>query len=172
MKTNRDFKCPQILFLLLSTLLNLQAFTQDAFTKSESGTIQLKPNFTAITVKNIDSSIAWYKKTLGLVQRNRVDSEERGFKQAVLTGSGIMIELVELKLMLSPQECLKDHQKGTELLGYYKFGFVVMEFDVWIKQLELLGVSFWGKVVTDEVSGQRTFLIADPDGNLIQFFDS
>ena len=45
---------------------------------------EFKPYFSAIIVGNIDSSISWYKKVLGLELRNRTDSPERGFIQANL----------------------------------------------------------------------------------------
>lgn len=164
MKNNNLFLCP--LFLIIFTYCSI-SFSQE----SAPPAFELKPYFAAITVENIDSSITWYKQVLGLELRNRVDSPERGFIQAILTGNGLSIELVELKSMVKPADCLKNLEKGTELIGFYKIGFVVEDFDNWVKFLEERSANFYGSVVTDKISNQRTFLISDSDGNLLQFFD-
>ena len=131
----------------------------------------VKPYFAALVVTNIDNSIDWYKDIFGLELRNRVDSPERGFRQANLYSEFMLIELVELKSMLTPEEVLKDKTKGTELTGYYKMGFIVDDLEEWHSHLEKKQVRFEGRVVTDSQTGEKTFLINDPDNNLIQFFE-
>lgn len=59
----------------------------------------------------------------------------------------------------------------TRLQGFFKFGLQVAQFDDWMTHLEKAGVTFHGRVVNDPVSGKRTVLIKDPDGNRIQFFE-
>jgi hypothetical protein len=73
--------------------------------------------------------------------------------------------------MVTQDEVLKDKATGTELTGYYKIGFIVDDFQGWHNHVEKKQVRFEGRVVTDPQTGKKTFLINDPDNNLIQFFE-
>lgn len=130
-----------------------------------------KPLFTAIMVENIDSSVSWYGKVLNLKQRNRVDNAARGFKQVIMQDKGIMIELVQLDKAVSGDSILSTYPRGSALMGFYKFGMMVSNIDAVFQQLHAMAVNVHGKMVSDPVSGKKTFIIADPDGNLIQFFE-
>lgn len=130
-----------------------------------------QPSFAAITVANIDSSINWYAKMLNLQTRNRVDNAEKGFKQAILVNKETMIELVELEAGISLDSLLSIHPKGTYAHGYYKFGFTVSNIEAVHSKFALMKVNFIGRMVSDPVSNKKTFLVADPDGNLVQFFE-
>jgi catechol 2,3-dioxygenase-like lactoylglutathione lyase family enzyme len=148
-------------FLLFVALFQKESSAQTTFT----------PSFTALTVKNIDSSIQWYKEVLVLRMRNRVDSAERGFKQAVLINDKIMIELVELVKGISPDSLLTHYPKGTRIQGIIKFGFTVPAIDELYNKFQAKGLKLFGKMVTDPVNQKKTFLLEDPDGNLVQFFE-
>ena len=143
-------------------------FTLSFTAKAQKASFQ--PLYTAINVTNIDSSIRWYTKVLNLTLRNRVDSETRGFKQAVLVDKGIMIELVELKKVVSVDSLLKTQPPGTRTLGFSKFGFIVPQIDALFERFSTMSLAFHGKMVVDPVNNKKTFIVADPDGNLIQFF--
>jgi len=147
-----------ILFFLFSFATNAQK-------------VELKPAFTALVVANVDTSISWYSKVLNLKVRNRVDNAERGFKQVILQNPEIMIELVELNKAISQDSLLRQFPQGTRIIGINKFGFTVSDIDVMHKNLKSKKVSFFGQMVTDPISKKRTFLITDPDGNLVQFFE-
>jgi hypothetical protein len=149
-----------ILFILL-------AFTLGA----RSQKLKLEPLFAAVVVKNIDSSMAWYSKVLGLELRNRVDNAGRGFKQAVLINKDIMIELVELTKFVSQDSLLRAQPVGTRILGYNKFGFAVKNIDALYQRFSAMQLKFYGTMVTDPVNKKKTFLLSDPDGNLVQFFE-
>ena len=147
-------------------LLSLLYFSADC------QNLKFQPFFTAITVKNIDSSINWYTKVLDLKIRNRVDNDTRGFKQAILINNNIMIELVELKKSISADSLLLTQSPGTQVLGIYKFGFTVPKIDSLFQHLTAMAITFHGKMVVDPVNNKKTFLVSDPDGNLIQFFEN
>lgn len=133
--------------------------------------IKVQPYFSAIMVSNVEQSIQWYSNVFGLTVRNRFDSEERGYKQVIMHSPEMLIELVEMKSKVTEEEALKDKPKGTAVIGFSKFGFTVTQFDELHKVLTDKKVIFAGRTVTDSVSGKRTFLIRDPDNNLLQFFE-
>ena len=132
---------------------------------------EAKPYFSAIVVKNIDSSIAWYKKILKLELRNRTDAPERGFIQANLHNKEMLIELIQVDSSLAEEVILKDQPPRTRIRGFMKAGFIVKDIDGLFKQLKDQNIKFTGRMVTDPVNNKKTFLINDPDDNLVQFFE-
>jgi catechol 2,3-dioxygenase-like lactoylglutathione lyase family enzyme len=132
---------------------------------------EFKPYFSAIVVKNIDSSLAWYKKVLGVELRNRTDAPERGFIQANLHNKEMLIELIQVVGSLSKEKILNDQPPKTGIQGYMKFGFVVKDIDGLFNRLKAENIKFTGRMVTDPVNNKKTFLVNDPDDNLIQFFE-
>jgi len=130
------------------------------------------PYFSAVIVEDIDISIEWYSEVLGFEEIDRIDSEERGFSQANLRRGDALIELIQLENSLSPQDLLEDKARGTRINGFFKFGFSVKDFDLWVDHFEKSNVEFRGVVVEDPDSGKRMVIILDPDGNRIQLFES
>ena len=145
-----------ILFVLVAGAVNAQ---------------DMKPYFSAIVVSNIDSSISWYKKILGLQLRNRTDAPERGFIQANLHNKEMLIELIQVDSSLSGSKILENHPPRTRIRGFMKFGFYVKDIESLYKQLKDQNIKFTGRMVADPVNNKKTFLINDPDDNLIQFFE-
>lgn len=132
---------------------------------------ELKPYFSAVVVNNIDISIPWYKKVLGLELRNRTDAPERGFIQANLFNDQVLIELIQVDSSLSQSSVLEKHPPRTRIRGFMKFGFHVKDIDGVYQRLKDQNIKFTGRMVTDPVNNKKTFLINDPDDNLIQFFE-
>jgi len=132
---------------------------------------KLQPYFAAAIVANIDSSISWYCNMLDLKQRNRFNNAERGYKQAILFNASTMIELVELAKGIPKDSLIKPYPQGSQGMGFSKFGFLVSDIDAIHSELEVKNAVFLGRMVTDGISKKRTFLIIDPDGNMIQFFE-
>ena len=150
----------KLFFILLIIIVSLASHAQD-----------FNPSFSAVVVSNIDSSIAWYKKVLGLELRNRTDAPERGFIQANLFNKEMLIELIEVDSSLSEKTILKNHPSRTRIRGFMKIGFSVKDIDGLFALLKQQNIKFTGRMVTDPINNKRTFLINDPDDNLIQFFE-
>ena len=132
---------------------------------------KVTPYFAALVVSNIDSAIHWYTHYLPLKLRNRVDNPQRGFKQANVENEDILIELVELKSSVMHDDAVKSLPQGTRVVGFDKLGFWVADFDACYKEMQSKNARFLGRVVADQVSGKRMFIVTDPDGNLVQFFE-
>lgn len=131
----------------------------------------LKPYFSAVIVSNIDSSVSWYSKVLGLQIRNRTDAPERGFRQVNLFKDGLLIELIQVDSSLSEEKILEKHPLKTRIRGFAKFGLTVKNIDSLFSKLKEQNIKLTGRMVTDPINNKKTFLINDPDDNLIQFFE-
>lgn len=132
---------------------------------------KIKPYFSAIFVSNIDSSIAWYNKTLGTSLRDLTDTPERGVIQANLFNKNMLIELIQLTPSIAVDSILKNYPPRTKIRGFVKAGFIVTDIDDLWNRLKKEKTKFEGRMVTDRISNKKTFLVKDPDDNLIQFFE-
>ncbi|MFT4662090.1 MAG: hypothetical protein ACI8XB_002378 [Patiriisocius sp.] len=81
-----------------------------------------------------------------------------------------MIELIELDVALKLDRDLANYSSKTRVIGIFKTGFQVSDFDAWITHLTNEKVKFHGNIVSDDISGNRMAIILDPDGNRIQKF--
>jgi catechol 2,3-dioxygenase-like lactoylglutathione lyase family enzyme len=157
-------KCNSIYFLFLVTS-GISCFGQS------TSSFDPKPYSYAIVVQDIDVSIGWYQSVFGFKLRNRNDRPERGSKIAVLQSGDALLELIEVKTLLSRDSILHGAPERTLIQGFTKIGFKVSNLDASHKRLEESKVKFFGAVYVDSFSKKRSFLISDPDENIIQIFE-
>lgn len=131
----------------------------------------IEPYFSAVIVKNIDSSVKWYTTVLELDILKRLESEEDGYKIVILGKADCLVELMELRSAISRDEVLKNAPAGSRITGIMKIGFQLNNIDSIFNRLKSMQVRFRGNMVTDQVTGRRMFIVEDPDGNLVQFFE-
>ena len=88
----------------------------------------------------------------------------------ILESPNYLLEILELKGSVERSTPLQDKPKGTEMQGHFKIGFKISNANNWITHLKKLNIDV-PQVWTDSETGKKNFLIADPDGNLVQFFE-
>lgn len=138
---------------------SLTSFAQSAF--------DYTPSFSAIVVKNIEASSKWYQSVFGLKVKDQMKDENAGYNITILESPALVMELLELKKSFNPKE---GKSQDMQAQGLFKFGFNVKDMDVCIKHLAKLNITV-PQIWTDSKTKKRNFLISDPDGNLIQFFE-
>ena len=131
----------------------------------------LESYFSAMVVSDFESSISWYSNTLGFKVVNRIESKERGFKQSNLKRGDVLIELIELDKAVNLEDIVPNYSNKMRVIGFFKIGFLVTNFEKWIDHLTNEKIDFYGNVVTDDTTGKRMVIITDPDGNRIQIFE-
>jgi catechol 2,3-dioxygenase-like lactoylglutathione lyase family enzyme len=148
----------------------LASLTFSAAGENDSSALDPQPYFSAVVVSDLDSSAAWYQSALGLAVRRRMSEPERGFRILELESPRLFVELIENKSSLVPKRLLAGKPEGTLIQGFFKIGFKVSNMDACINHLRSLNIAL-GQIYKDSASKKRNFLIHDPDGNLIQFFE-
>lgn len=129
-----------------------------------------QPGFSAKVVKNLTTSSKWYQSVFGLKIKNEISDPNQAYKIHILESANYSVELLELKGSLVKSELLKGNPDGTEVQGHFKIGFKISNTDEWLAHLRKLKIEV-PNVWTDQKTGKKNFMIQDPDGNLIQFFD-
>lgn len=132
---------------------------------------EIKANFSALIVSDIEKSIAWYKASFGFDILNQRKLPKIGLKQANLKKGAILLELIQLDTALTPKDVIDNYTSKTRLQGIFKIGFEVTHFEYWLKHLTALKVEFHGSVVQSKETGKRMVVVKDPDGNRIQLFE-
>ena len=157
----------KICYLLLLMFVSTACFAQTKNTAE----IKFTPNFCAIIVRNIDSAVSWYQRNLQASLSRKMEFE--GIKVAILEDKSNRwtMELVQFPSTLSTQELMKGRPEESKLAGYFKFGFAVNNFDTFVNALKQQKVVFIVNVMKDQATGKRNFIIADMDGNNLQFFE-
>ncbi len=158
-------KNSRLSIIIITLLISTNFYAQH----SNSDTLQ--PYFNAIIVKDMNTSVDWYTENLVLDIVSKSDFSNEYFKQVNLKRDAILIELIELKSALIPEDVIPNYTTKTRTIGLFKFGFLTSNFAEWVSNLKSNGVTFHGEIVIDQLSKKRMVIIKDPDGNRIQLFE-
>jgi catechol 2,3-dioxygenase-like lactoylglutathione lyase family enzyme len=134
-------------------------------------TQELVPYFGAVIVENIDSSVKWYSDVLQIKEIKRHENAEAGYKIVNLGNDKILLELLELKSSVSPKAVFENHPGKKWVKGFMKIGFKVHNIDSVFNSYKNRGIKMLGEMINDPVTGKKSFIILDPDGNYLQFFE-
>jgi len=155
---------PKIIFILFLTacLVKTSGQSKEVF--------NYKPYFTAVIVKAIDSSSVWYQTVFEMKVVNRINDSLQGIRVVIMEVTNFLLELIENKSWPDQQKLLSREPVGTRIQGFFKIGFKTANIDNCLRHLAELRI-VPERIYTDSKTKKRNFLINDPDGNLIQFFE-
>ena len=161
-------KINSLLFFLAT--LSVSLYSQNP--EIQKDTTALVPEFFfAIIVSDIEVSMDWYERTLGFEEINFRALDERGFKQANLHNGRVNLELIELVAAVNPARAIPDFNDRTKLLGLFKVGYTIDDFDQFLEDLAVVDSDALGAVVLDPLRDRRMLILKDPDGNRVQIFE-
>jgi catechol 2,3-dioxygenase-like lactoylglutathione lyase family enzyme len=131
-----------------------------------------RPFLVAAQVSNLDQSIAWYTDFLEFKLTDKKSYAEYGMKIAMLQRDGFQLELVENVRTKPKEEALKKLE-ADEITGFAKIAFRSADIRSLYKRLQDKKAEF--RVVLRDSNlndKEHFFIMADPDGNWIQFVGS
>jgi catechol 2,3-dioxygenase-like lactoylglutathione lyase family enzyme len=123
--------------------------------------------FAAFVVTDLSSSVAWYESVLGLHEIKRGRSPRVSAETVILGGHNFFIELAHYTDRTLVSRRIDD---TNPVAGPVKTGAIMSarDFEALVTALRARGVT--PGVLTDGRMNVRSFIIADNDGNLLQFF--
>jgi len=133
-------------------------------------TFGYKPSFSAVVVKDVITASAWYCSVFDMKVKEEMKDGAGAYSIHILESPDFLMELLQLRGSVDKQSALAGKPNGTEIQGHFKIGFKVTDVDACLKKLASLNIDV-PQVWTDQKTKKRNFLIKDPDGNLIQFFE-
>lgn len=151
-----------VLFLLVTISLKVQ---------SQDNLPDPQPYFSALIVKDLNASLEWYSTTFGFKVIHEMGSSEDGYEIMLLKRGNILLEVMELKKAVAPEERIPNYNDQMYLQGIFKVGFQLEDFDKWVEHLKAANVALRVDVFKDVNLGKRMLIVKDPDGNYIQLFE-
>lgn len=130
----------------------------------------LTPYLVAISVANVDTSYAWYRGHLGFQPLRAPYAPVPGIRIGVLIQGDFRLELIEAAGARRRQSALPDSTRDVSLRGFVKLAFRVPNVDSAVAAFRRAGIPIRFGPVSDANFHVRHFLVADPDGNVLQFF--
>jgi catechol 2,3-dioxygenase-like lactoylglutathione lyase family enzyme len=156
----------------IATLLSV-FLAQDASvyaSKSSGMEMRVRGSFIALSVPDLEASLAWYQRMFDLPIKNRGLAPDGTSRFALLHRDGLIIELVQHNDAV-PAARVKPGMKGPhEIHGMFKTGIVVDDAQRVHANLAKKGARFRGDIFDDEALDMSAFIVEDNNGNLIQFF--
>ncbi len=137
-----------------------------------------EPKLVAIAVQDLERSIQWYTQKLGFeVEKEMTEYPDHGLRNAFLKLGDFHLEIIEFSKAYKPSEILPNEESYVG--GVFKLGWKVNDIETVynrIKEMEEVDmVAELGELPESSISipwPSKYFLIQDPDGNYLQFFDS
>lgn len=127
-----------------------------------------RPYLIAISVPNLDESIAWYERMLGFNVVRTIPVPDQRMRIAIIEREGVRFELVELGGSTPPSTLLPKSGGNPALIqGVGKVAFYVADIDAWATSFREKGARFQIEPAMGKEA--RTFIVLDNNGNWLQF---
>ena len=125
--------------------------------------------FFALTVADLEASARWYSDKLELKVVMHIP-KQAGVAVTLLEGPGLIVELIEQDGALPLRNAAPSVKDGRYLLGIFKVGALVRDFDRTVAMLRAhqVDIAFGPYPARDHQ--RANVIVRDNAGNLIQFF--
>jgi lactoylglutathione lyase len=129
----------------------------------------MQPYLVGLSVADAERSAKWYVEMLGFREIRRMDLSDHGLKIVFLRTGSFRLELVEKKGSAPLRSYAPAVKDDMLVQGVKKFAFLVSDVDAAASALRTRGVPFEVEPFVDKEMKLRSFLVGDPDGNVVQF---
>ena len=125
-------------------------------------------NHVAISVADLEESIAWYEKVFGFTVIDRSEIPGTGIKVSHMQGAGFLLEIFAAPNANPLPEDRRIPNKDLLTMGNKHFSFGVKDAHKAKEEMEAMGVDI---AFVAEVDGTYGVFIRDNTGNLIEIFE-
>lgn len=126
-------------------------------------------SFFALTVKNADSVADWYTSAFQLTSLKEINDTAMGVVVKIIGNDNMVIEILQMK----DSKTAKDWglKSNFQVHGFVKVGFFVRSLDEVQKYFTQKNIRILYGPFNDESTRTKNLIIADCEGNLMQFFE-
>ncbi len=140
-----------------------------ALRSQESVTVPL----IAISVRDIDSTTAWYGKYLGFTQIDKKDFPDYKMSIVILQKESVRLELVQHKESVPVSSLLPKLDNPALIQGYGKVAYEVNNIEQIVRMMKADSVRFILELQDDDIKsfeGYKSCIVLDNNGNWVQLF--
>lgn len=165
------------IFITVSLILTLCTKTYSQSNSSNQAPILasdtlFRPYLAAIVTEDVEKLSKWYAEKLGFIIARKMNLPEYDSLYIVFLKLGkAELELIQKKNTFSIKKYKSDYNgfTGDLLQGFTKVSFWVSDATTLANYLKTTGIKFVVNLFDDKILAVRSFIIADPDGNILQF---
>lgn len=159
----------RILVSLLLALMSWPALAAESATPPDPlGRAQ--GGFIAISVADVAMMSTWYQEKLGLAVVGSGETPDKIVKFVLLQGAGLVVELIQHGQAQPRSKAAPALTESYQIHGIFKAGLIVAELDHLYEGLKKKGVTIAHDIMPAQDVPMRSFIVEDPEGNLVQFF--
>lgn len=158
-----------LLALLAAVMVQTAAPGGTADTPAAAG-IPLSPRLIAVSVSDLEASMAWYGDMLGFELAERHDFPEDAMRLAFMARGGFEIEIIEITG--APAFDAPAPGNPATRQGWVKLAFETGDIDALYARLTAAGAQIHSPLSDSRRTGGRFFILLDPDGNQVQVFSA
>jgi TolB protein len=125
--------------------------------------------FWAIAVRDL-ATAEWYERNFGMRVTHSMTAPDQSSQVRILENDAAVIEVQHHRDAV-PRQSLRPGIRDYEVHGYFKVGWFVPDLGAEHARLVANGAQVRLAPVTQKDFGIRFFMVADPEGNLIQLFE-
>lgn len=137
------------------------------------------PQFIALSVRDLASSVRWYGELFGLSELFDAASPDSSTLVKLMGSRSLRVEFVQHRSARSLEQIAGKPTSPDQVYGFAKVGFFVRDLDATIAILRAHGASIEGTwlqrpaaVAANDPVWTRNILVRDNSGNYVQFFES
>jgi catechol 2,3-dioxygenase-like lactoylglutathione lyase family enzyme len=169
MKKSNKVSALTILIGMLTLNFSENAYCQNLNLENDSA---FRASLIGIVVSDVKISAAWYSENFGFTISREMDFPEYDSLKIVFMRLGeVELELIQKSTSFSIKKYVPDYDgfDKSPLIGFSKVAFRISNADALAAELKKKGVKFLVNPYDDSEFGIRSFIIADRDGNVLQF---
>jgi catechol 2,3-dioxygenase-like lactoylglutathione lyase family enzyme len=127
-------------------------------------------SFFAISVADVAAMSSWYQDKLTMRVVTAGEAPNKIAKFAILEGNGVLLELIQ-HAKADDRKVLAPAATEAHLIhGIFKAGMIVDDLDGLYASLKQRGAIIAYDLMPAKDVPMRSFIVRDPEGNLVQFF--
>lgn len=146
----------------------------DAKADGQSALATARPYLVSLSVANLDTSVRWYRDMLGFRETRRLNVPDSSLRISFLELNGFRLEMIEFKDSISSAAIRSKFpavDDQAKVQGFGKLAFAVTNVGEVAASLKDKKIKFVREVTQEKKTGEIWFIIEDPDGNWLQFFE-
>ncbi len=128
--------------------------------------MEYKPDHVALTVSDLEQSMAWYESTFGFQTETQFDRPDLRLKGALMRLQGYGLELFQPYDAQPLPEHAREWGSDLSVVGTKHLALLVSDVQEAYTSLEAQGIQFAGDIVTGKTA--QYFVVKDPDGIMVE----
>jgi hypothetical protein len=126
-------------------------------------------SFMALNVSNADSAGRWYEEMFGLKLLKEIKPVDGSVHVRIEGNEFLLVEIIQTKDYKTILDCQLQKDQSHLLRGFFKAGLFVRDAQKAADYFKARSVAIKHGIFSDKETATLSFILEDPNGNLLQF---